>query len=285
MPDITLYRGEIAALIGPNGVGKTTLLKTLLGDLPPLRGEVRIGAAVQPGYFAQAHEKLNPSNSVLDELLSVRNLPISKARSYLGAFLFRGDMVFRAVSTLSGGERGRLALAKLALDGSNFLLLDEPTNHLDIPSQEILQDVLAQFDGTILLVSHDRYLIDALATQIWAMQPEHMTVFEGRYREYLAERQATMQQRPVNVPSSSPRATTKQSEGQPRLSPYQRQRRLEEVEARIQQLDEHLAALTEQIEQASLQQAVARVRELGEEYAATETALEEAMREWEGLLE
>ena len=292
VPDITLYRGEIAALIGPNGVGKTTLLKTLLGELPPLRGEVRIGAAVQLGYFAQAHEKLTPSNTVLDELLSVRNLPISKARSYLGAFLFRGDMVFRPVSTLSGGERGRLALAKLALDGSNFLLLDEPTNHLDIPSQEILQDVLAQFDGTILLVSHDRYLIDALATQIWVMQPAQMTVFEGGYRDYLrardAERQAVAQaQQPPRAPKpkAPARSGAEDAAGPARLSPYQRRRRLEEIEAHIQQLDEQLAALSEQIGQASQQQAVARVRELGEQYAATEAALEAAMREWETLLE
>ena len=290
VPEITLFRGEVAALIGPNGVGKTTLLKTLLGELPPLRGEVQLGAGVQLGYFAQAHEKLNPAHTVLDELLSVRNLPISKARSYLGAFLFRGDMVFREVSTLSGGERGRLALAKLALDGSNFLLLDEPTNHLDIPSQEILQSVLAQFDGTILLVSHDRYLIDALATQIWAMQPGKMTVFEGSYREFLRAREAQRQaaaQTQTAAPASRAQArpATERANDRPRLSPYQRQRRLEAVEARIQELDEQLAALTEQIGQASQQQAVERVRELGEQYAATEAALQAAMEEWETLLE
>ncbi len=290
VPEITLYRGEVAALIGPNGVGKTTLLKTLLGELPPLHGEVQLGAGVQIGYFAQAHEKLNPTNTVLDELLSVRNLPISKARSYLGAFLFRGDMVFREVSTLSGGERGRLALAKLALGGANFLLLDEPTNHLDIPSQEILQEVLAQFEGTILLVSHDRYLIDALATQIWAMQRGKMTVFEGSYQEFVRAREAQRQAsaRPQNAapkPPTKTRATTQPTPKKPQLSPYQRQRRLEEVEARIQALDEQLAALTEQIGQASQQQAVERVRELGEQYAATEAALEAAMQEWETLLE
>ncbi len=290
VPDITLYRGEIAALIGPNGVGKTTLLKTLLGELPPLRGEVRLGAGVQVGYFAQAHEKLNPANTVLDELLSVRNLPISKARSYLGAFLFRGDMVFRQVSTLSGGERGRLALAKLALAGSNFLLLDEPTNHLDIPSQEILQRVLAQFGGTILLVSHDRYLIDALATQVWAMEQGQMTVFEGSYREYLRAREA-QRATEAKPQAAAPQARAKargasaSAAGQTRLSPYQRRRRLEEVEAHIQRLEEQLNALIEQIEQASLQQAVARVRELGEQYAATEAALDAAMKEWETLLE
>ncbi len=193
VPDLTLYRGETAAVIGPNGVGKTTFLKTLLNQLPPLFGWSKIGSQVKIGYFAQAHELLNPANSIMDELLLVRNLSLSAARDYLGTFLFSGDDVFRQISTLSGGERGRVALAKLALDGANFLLLDEPTNHLDIPSQEILEDVLAGFGGTTLLISHDRYLIDALATQIWEIQPGKMTLFEGTYQDYLAAREAARQ--------------------------------------------------------------------------------------------
>src|SRR5258708_1938000 len=188
VPDLTLYRGEVAAIIGPNGAGKTTFVKTLIGQLPPLKGDSRLGAQVKIGYFAQAHELLNPNHSILDELLTVKNLPISQARSYLATFLFTGDDVFRSISTLSGGERGRVALAKLALDGANFLLLDEPTNHLDIPAQEVLQAVLSEFAGTILLISHDRYLIDALATHIWAGSPGQMTVFKGSYQEYIAAR-------------------------------------------------------------------------------------------------
>ncbi|HLY29352.1 MAG TPA: ATP-binding cassette domain-containing protein, partial [Aggregatilineales bacterium] len=131
-------------------------------------GTSTLGAQVKIGYFAQAHELLTPTNNLIDELLTVKAMPISQARSYLAQFLFTGDDVFRPISTLSGGERGRVALAKLALDGANFLLLDEPTNHLDIPAQEVLQAVLSEFGGTILMISHDRYLIDALATQIWA---------------------------------------------------------------------------------------------------------------------
>jgi len=285
VPDITLYRGEVAAMIGPNGVGKTTLLKTLLRELSPLSGQSRLGAAVQPGYFAQAHEGLNPENSVLDELLQVRNLPISEARNYLAAFLFTGDDVFRPVSTLSGGERGRLALAKLALDGANFLLLDEPTNHLDIPSQEILQAVLAGFDGTILLVSHDRYLINALATQIWDIQPEGMTVFEGRYQGYLQARELARARRDETPePNDTPR-TAKPRNGKHKLSAYERKRRLAEVEHQIHRLEVQLVDLSGELGEASAAGAVDRVRALGEIYADTEGKLDHAMQEWETLLE
>jgi ATP-binding cassette subfamily F protein 3 len=286
VPDITLYRREIAAVIGPNGAGKTTLLKTLLGELPPLSGSSRLGAAVQPGYFAQAHEGLTLNNSVIDELLTVRHLQQSEARNYLAQFLFTGEDVFRPVATLSGGERGRLALAKLALDGANFLLLDEPTNHLDIPSQEILQDVLDSFNGTILLVSHDRYLIDALATQIWDIQPGKMTVFEGTYQEYIQAREAARQAgRDAQAPPRPEAQTAKPANGKPALSPFQRQRRLAEVEQRIHELEIRLVELSGELGDASSAGAVDRVRDLGEAYTAAESQLDSALREWETLLE
>src|SRR5512135_451966 len=189
-PDIELRRTECAALIGPNGAGKSTFLKTILGQLEPLQGEVVLGASLHTGYFAQAHEGLLPENTVLDEILgaSPGMLPY-QGRDYLGRYLFSGDDVFKTVSMLSGGERGRLALAKLALQETNLLLLDEPTNHLDIPSQEVLQSVLDAYQGTILLVTHDRYLVDALATQIWEVNPEesHLAVFQGTYSQRKAE--------------------------------------------------------------------------------------------------
>lgn len=191
---IRLERGDIAALIGPNGSGKSTLLRTFLGQIPPLRGHIELGENVQVGYFAQAHDQLNLDKRVLDEILHYRPTAEQEARGYLAQYLFRGDDVFKMVRDLSGGERGRLALAILAATGANFLLLDEPTNHLDIPSQEVLQAVLEQYDGTILLVSHDRYLVSHLATQIWAIEPvdtpEETTlrVFEDGYEAYLEKR-------------------------------------------------------------------------------------------------
>ncbi|MGZ9235388.1 MAG: ribosomal protection-like ABC-F family protein, partial [Anaerolineales bacterium] len=189
-PNIELRRLDCAALIGPNGAGKSTFLKMILGQLKPLAGEVILGASLHVGYFAQAHEGLNPENTVLDEILaqSPGMLPY-QGRDYLGKYLFSGDDAFKKVSMLSGGERGRLALAKLALQDTNLLLLDEPTNHLDIPSQEILQSVLDAYPGTILLVTHDRYLVDALATQIWEINPDEsqMTIFNGTYSQMKEE--------------------------------------------------------------------------------------------------
>jgi ATP-binding cassette, subfamily F, member 3 len=289
-PDITLWRGEVAALIGPNGVGKSTFLKTALGELPPLSGEVKIGASVKIGYFAQAHELLDPRKSILDEVTSVKAMTPAEARNYLGLYLFSGDDVFRPIETLSGGERGRVALAKLALSGANLLLLDEPTNHLDIDSQEILQNVLANFEGTILLVSHDRYLVDVLATQIWAAIPGQLEVFEGTYREYVASKQgssaqpsASSEKRQANVPSRSANGiVSKKKHG---LNPRELEKRVASIEAQIHGLEAHLSDLTDAITQASMEGDAARVHELGEEYNQAEADLRNAMGEWEMLME
>lgn len=191
---IELARSGCAALIGPNGAGKTTFLRVILAQLPSLAGEVYLGANLEIGYFAQAREDLDPEKTLVDEIQSTApHMLLPDVRNYLARYLFSGDDVFKKVSVLSGGERGRMALAKLALGDANLLLLDEPTNHLDIPSQEMLQNVLAEFDGTIILVSHDRYLIDALATQVWEIDKEQavLKVFEGTYSEYRSAREGT----------------------------------------------------------------------------------------------
>ncbi len=288
-PDIFLRRGEVAALIGANGVGKSTFVKTVIGDLQPLAGEVIVGANVKIGYFAQAHELLNEKNSILDEIQTVKAMPISEARNYLGQFLFRGDDVFRPINTLSGGERGRVALAKLALAGANFLLLDEPTNHLDIASQEILQNVLADFAGTILLVSHDRYLIDALATQIWAITPGQLDVFEGTYAEYLAAREkarlaAAAQAEAARAATKPVTNGIKAGEKKFGLNPYQLQKRIEEVEALVLELETRFEELGTAIADASAAGDAGRVAKLGTEYTRAEADLQAAMEEWERLV-
>ncbi len=290
VPDLTLYRGEAAALIGPNGVGKSTLLKTLLGILTPKHGTAAVGASVQIGYFAQAHELLDPNRSILDELLMVKPMQFSEARNYLGTFLFSGDDVFRPIHTLSGGERGRVALAKLALGGANFLLLDEPTNHLDIPAQEVLQAVLAEFSGTILLVSHDRYLVDALATQIWAAEPGTLRVFKGTYQEYLAAREAeqnalTAKAEAKPIVPTAPSAKSGKANGKngKPLNKWELERHTVGLEQDIQSLEEKLKQLTSDLDAASAAGQVDRVRKLGEDYSVTQAALEAKINEWETL--
>ncbi len=294
LPDLVLRRGEVAALIGPNGIGKTTFLKTVLGQVPPLAGRVRIGAGVRIGYVAQEHSALNPTRSVLDSVLDVSDLTVSQARDFLAAYLFTGDDVFKSVGALSGGERSRLAIARLILTGANFLLLDEPTNHLDIPSQEAFQTVLADFPGTVLLVSHDRYLIDALATQIWeaasvmgdkpgAESAAELTVFDGPYREYLEWRRDVDK---TGGGANFPADGKSDREKPPRrggLSPYKLARRLEELEADIQELEMELARLTAGLERASVDGHPDRIAELGKRYAEIEAILEARLREWEEL--
>jgi ATP-binding cassette subfamily F protein 3 len=299
VPDLTLYRGETVALIGPNGVGKSTFLKTITGQLDPLRGEVRLGAGVRIGYFAQAHESLDPKRTIIDEVIATKTMLPAEARNYLGGFLFSGDDVYRPIGTLSGGERGRVALAKLALTGANLLLLDEPTNHLDIDSQEVLQSVIADFNGTVILVTHDRYLVDALATQIWWVQPGQFTLFEGPYQEFLADREKRRQlalaaseaveQRPKSNGASN--GSTAQSEarsnGKPAhgLNPYQLKQRVAEVEAQIIGLEETLTQLTDALNEASASGDGDKVRDLSASYTQAEADLAAAMSEWELLVE
>ena len=281
---ITLERGECAALIGPNGSGKTTFLRTLLGEIQPLAGQLRPGASLKVGYFSQAHERLNPNNTVLDELLSHKQMLLGPARNYLAQYLFRGEDVFKPVRLLSGGERGRLALAILALEGANFLLLDEPSNHLDIPAQEVLQAVLEHFDGTILLVSHDRYLIDHLATQVWELRQNRLEVFPGTYSELIAARQQAAEankQAAAEARSAmrSDYAASKQSRAEER----KRAKAVADAEERVHALEARLARLENDLHVATVEQDLDGIQRLGQAYTDTQAELEAAMEEWAEL--
>lgn len=281
-PDIELRRTDCAALIGPNGAGKSTFLKTILGQLEPLNGEVILGASLRIGYFAQAHEGLDPEKTVLDEILAASPgmLPY-QGRDYLGQYLFSGDDVFKRVSMLSGGERGRLALAKLALSDTNLLLLDEPTNHLDIPSQEVLQSVLDAYKGTILLVTHDRYLVDALATQIWEIDPgeSQMVVFNGTYSQMKDERGKQVEQVKIEAPTPAPMKRKAQS------GKTKEERRkiaqMQELENVIAALESELGTLSAALENPPAE--AAAVARLGQEYARLQKEMDEKLNEWEKM--
>ncbi len=282
--NLELHRLECAALLGPNGTGKTTFLRTIQGEIEPLAGEMKLGASLEIGYFAQAHEQLNPDNSVIDELMRHHPMLISEARSFLGRYLFGGDDAYKLVSSLSGGERGRLAMALLALEGANFLLLDEPTNHLDITAQELLQEVLERFQGTILLVTHDRYLVDRLATQIWHLEDGRLRVFKGSYQRYVVDRERRLEEaRERDARTSAgkrrPTRTAKTSKNEA----ARQAARLAQLEVAIADQEAVLKALTLQLQEASVTEAFDNLRSISIEYSAVQSHLEELMLEWEKL--
>ena len=314
-PDLDLYRGQVVALVGPNGAGKTTLVRTILEELEPLAGRVELGASVEVGYLAQRHigdgyGLMQGGHTVLDALLEIKRLPTERARAFLGQFLFKGDDVYQTVDSLSGGQRSRIALARLTLQGANFLLLDEPTNHLDLDSQEILQDALRQFNGTILLVTHDRALIDALATQIWQVeagdrgQPGKLQLFKGTWRQWRLERAQTAKsgaRRPqalAQAPGPAKEATDpaatrpgaaqeewerQRSDRRQRRQAERRQQAVAETEERIARLESELAAIEQTMAQASVAQDLNRLRALQEQHRTLSQRLDALMEEWAAM--
>jgi ATP-binding cassette subfamily F protein 3 len=276
---LELRRGECAALIGPNGSGKTTFLKTMLGQMEPLNGEVRLGASLKIGYFAQAHDELDPDNTVLDELLKNHTMDPELARNHLAQYLFRGDDVFKPISALSGGERGRLALAILALREANVLLLDEPTNHLDLPAREVLQQVLQDFQGTILLVSHDRYLVDQLASQVWELRDRKLNAFAGTYREFVLQKAGSVSQTRQLILPSKPLVRDNSRETR-RL-----QQALERLEQRIREQERAVQHISQELHHASNSKGFETINILSWKYAKAQAELEKLTGEWEKLVE
>ena len=284
--DLEVERLERVALIGPNGSGKTTFLRTVLGQLEPVAGAVKLGGGLKIGYFAQAQDALNPDNTVLDELLRHREMLPAEARQYLAQYLFRGEDVWKPVGALSGGERARLALAILALEGVNVLLLDEPTNHLDIPAQEVLQEGLERFEGTLLMVSHDRYLVDRLATQIWELRDGRLHVFKGTYQEFLAEREREALSREARSEAATqqrqaPQARNRQETGE--REARKRAQTLAALESQIAQAEAALAEYSRQLQESGEAGDFAEMRHLADAYATAQAQLDGLMAEWTAL--
>lgn len=278
-----IRRGQRVALIGPNGSGKTTLLRTILRQIRPQAGRVRLGAAVRMGYFAQVQAHLDPSRTVLQTLLDAGMVSLGEARSFLARYAFRGDDVFKEVGVLSGGERARVALALLALQKANFLLLDEPTNHLDIPSQEVLQEVLLAFGGTILLVSHDRYLIRELATHVWVIYENALYTFET-YAAYAnwhrQQREGSPEVQKADDQAKKRQEAERQTERLRQRALARQQERLKVLEETIQQLELRLQELTVALDAAGRAQDVERVTRLGAEYHQVESEINTLLEEW-----
>ena len=278
VPDLRVERGSRVALVGSNGVGKTTLLETFLGLVPPVSGSVSLGHNVEVGFQRQAGDGLPEESSVLDALLDARNVGIGEARDYLARFLFQGEDVFQPVASLSGGERTRLALARLVITEPNVLVLDEPTTHLDIPSREALEQALLAYDGTLLFVSHDRHLISLLANQLWIVEDGDLSMFEGTFEEWVRRTEETSGS--PATPTKRRRRSARRRAPAPKKEPPQVPR--PDPEEVISGLESRLADIERELEVASERQDVAEIVRLGEEYNETQARLAQALEDWGG---
>lgn len=277
---LLVRRGECVALVGPNGIGKTTLLKLLIGELKPQRGTVKLGNRVKIGYFAQEHEGLDPRKSVLGEIMDEFGYGEAQARNYLGMFLFRGDEVYKLVGDLSGGEKARLVLLRLVLSGANFLVLDEPTNHLDIPAKEAVEEALLEYSGTFLVVSHDRYFLDRVAGRVVEMADGRLTEYAGNYSYYrekkrLKKTQAERQPRPPEAKKA----------GKPRWREQDTVRLVKKAEQDIVMLEAALVATEARLNDPVSQADPATSQALADEYAGLQQELERRYGEWLALTE
>ncbi|MTS08182.1 ABC-F type ribosomal protection protein [Streptococcus parasanguinis] len=287
--NLDIRKMNAVAIVGPNGIGKSTLIKSIVGQIPFIKGEARFGANVEVGYYDQTQSKLTPHNSVLDELWNDFKLtPEVEIRNRLGAFLFSGDDVKKTVGMLSGGERARLLLAKLSMENNNFLILDEPTNHLDIDSKEVLENALIDFDGTLLFVSHDRYFINRVATQVLELSEEGSTLYLGDYDYYLekkAELEALAAAQAEAVPVSSTEEGTSndyhlQKQNQKELRKITR--RIEQLEAEMEELDQKIQDITETMHSTN---DAADLVQLQSELDQLTAQQEAVMEEWAELSE
>ena len=286
--NLDLRKMNAVAIVGPNGIGKSTFIKSIVEQIPFIKGEKRFGANVEVGYYDQTQSKLTASNTVLDELWNDFKLtPEVEIRNRLGAFLFSGDDVKKSVGMLSGGEKARLLLAKLSMENNNFLILDEPTNHLDIDSKEVLENALIDFDGTLLFVSHDRYFINRVATHVLELSENGSTLYLGDY-DYYVEKKAE-----VEMTQAEEASTSNQAKEPSPVNDYQAQkesqkevrklmRQIENLEAEIEELESQSQAISEQMLETN---DAGKLMELQAELDKISHRQEEAMLEWEELSE
>ncbi|MGH9843250.1 MAG: ABC-F family ATP-binding cassette domain-containing protein [Blastocatellia bacterium] len=286
----TLRRGDRLGIIGGNGTGKTTLLRTILGEQRPLGGDLRWGTGVTTGYYDQRLLTVDERNTVLEELRTIASsaVPDGELRGFLGRFLFTSDDVFKPVRALSGGEKGRLALAKLIYSRVNVLLLDEPTNHLDIASCEALEDALNEFDGTIVTVSHDRYFLDRIATQILFFGEKGVEYFDGGYTEFYDSHHRAISEAQAKAAEVQKveRAVRKADAPKPPKTNKSRRKAptAAEIEAEIQRVESEMSELSSLLSTDEVARDRARLFELSEKYQALDERLRELFQSWEAAL-
>ena len=293
---VVVRRGESVALIGPNGAGKSTMVKAIVGELFPIEGHIDIGNRVQVGYFSQEHEELHDRWQVVDEIINNYNFTEEKARNVLGSFLFKGDDVFKLVGDLSGGERARLALLKLFLQGDNFLILDEPTNHLDVPTREIVERALQQFGGTCFIISHDRYFLDQVSTRTLVLENKGLTEYLGNYsyyKEKLKEQQdiAALTEVVEEVPKEDVKSEAKTISPSPfdepkkKTNTYMVEKQLAEVEEEIARLEATMKMYEVQLANPVVQQDLAEMENISKQLSDTESNLQKLYEKWEHFSE
>ena len=293
---VVVRRGESVALIGPNGAGKSTMVKAIVGELFPTEGHIDIGNRVQVGYFSQEHEELHDRWQVVDEIINNYNFTEEKARNVLGSFLFKGDDVFKLVGDLSGGERARLALLKLFLQGDNFLILDEPTNHLDVPTREIVERALQQFGGTCFIISHDRYFLDQVSTRTLILENKGLTEYLGNYsyyKEKLKEQQdiAALTEVVEDVAKEDVKSEAKTISPSPSDEPkkktntYMVEKQLAEVEEEIARLEATMKMYEVQLANPVVQQDLAEMENISKQLSDTESNLQKLYEKWEHFSE
>ena len=291
--NLSLYRGEKIALVGVNGAGKTTLTRLINTELSPQQGQIKIGQRVSLGYYAQHQvDTLDLDSTVYDEVCSTVAMGlVPKVRTTLGIFQLRGDDVFKKVGVLSGGEKARVSLSKILLSPVNFLIMDEPTNHLDIASKEALEEALTGYDGTLLLISHDRYFLDKLVTRVFEIKDHHIRVFEGNYSDYLVKRQQEEKQEQAETQKNQPKQVARKSKEEKRLEAQARQniskernkltKEIENFESRIGDLEQRIEEIEGELSNPSTYQNGELVALLQKEYAESKKELQACMEQWE----
>ena len=283
-----IYRGEKVALIGPNGIGKSTLFKIIMNELSPVNGEIKLGTNVNVSYFHQEQKTLNLDNTIIDEIWDTNDrLTQTEIRNMLGSLLFENEEVFKKISTLSGGERARIAILKLILSKANFLLLDEPTNHLDIDSKEVLEEALENYTGTIFTISHDRYFLNTVVDKILVLSEDGVTEYLGNYDYYINKKRETEEMATIEVVQEKTKTQIKEErrkEKEQREKEKKNRNKLKNIEKEIEEIESKIEELDNLLCQEEVYSNPIKSKEVSQEKINYEDKLSLLYEAWEELV-